>query len=85
MSKTAIVYTVPDCPRCDNAKAVLDGLGYSVETRDVDALVRGDYRDVEALTELTMNDGAVPVVVVEGQVVREGDDLYNLMKEHKEW
>lgn len=48
-------------------------------------LVRGDIADSEALTELTMNDGAVPVIMVDGRAVQEGDELYNLIKEWKEW
>ena len=63
MSNHAIIYTTPDCPRCSHAKNVLDALGYTIESRDVDALVRGDFADSEAMTELTMNDGALPVVV----------------------
>lgn len=76
---------MPDCPRCVNAKNVLTALSYTVIERDVDALVRGEYHDIEALAELSLNGGTAPVVVVDDRAVREGDDLYSLMKEHKEW
>jgi glutaredoxin len=84
-SKTAIVYTLPDCPRCDNAKNVLAALGYSVEVREAKVLARGDIHDNEASAEFHMNDGAVPIIIIDGRSVREGDELYDLVKEHKEW
>lgn len=52
--------------------------------RDADALVRGEFHDIEALAELMVTE-KYPVVIVDGRAVRAGDDLYNLMKEHKEW
>lgn len=84
MSKSATIYSLPDCPRCDHAKNVLSALGYDIVERDGDALARGDIHDNEAMAELMITE-AYPVVVVDGRAVREGEDLYNLMKEQKEW
>lgn len=82
---SAIVYSLPDCFRCNQVKAALKNLGYDVEERSAEALERGEYHDNEALSELTFNDGAVPVVIVDGKAIREGDKLYDMIKEHKEW
>lgn len=84
MTKTAVVYSIPDCPRCTNAKNVLSALGYAVVEQDGEALAQGKIPDSEAMAELVMT-GEYPVVVVDDRAIREGDDLYNLIKEHKEW
>ena len=52
--------------------------------RDGDALARGEINDAEAMAELMITE-AYPVVIVDGRAVREGDDLYSLIQEHKEW
>lgn len=83
--RQAVIYSQPGCTRCAQAKHVLETLGYSLEEEDADELIRGDFNDPEALAELHMNDGELPVVVVDGRAVREGDELYSLIKEHKEW
>lgn len=70
------MYSKPDCPRCVHAKNTLATLGYRIEERSAEALARGDIRDDEALTELTMTDGALPVVVADGRAVSEGSELY---------
>jgi Glutaredoxin and related proteins len=82
--KSAIIYSVPGCPRCDHAKNALTALSYNVIERDGEALARGEIRDTEAMTELMITE-AYPVVIVDGRAVRKGDDLYNLIQEHKEW
>ena len=78
------MYSVPGCTRCTNAKNVLTALGYDVMERDGDALAQGQINDIEAMAELMVTE-VYPVVIVDGRAVREGDDLFNLMKEHKEW
>lgn len=82
--KTATIYSIPECSRCTNAKNVLTALGYTVIERDGDALARGEIPDIEAMAMLMITE-TYPVVVVDGRAVREGDDLYNLIQEHKEW
>lgn len=82
--KSAIVYTTPGCTRCEQATNVLTALSYDVVKLDGDALARGEIHDNEAMAELMIAE-TYPVVIVDGRAVREGDDLYNLMKEHKEW
>lgn len=52
--------------------------------RDGDALAQGKINDTEAMSDLMVTE-VYPVVIVDGRAVREGDDLFNLMKEHKEW
>ena len=78
------MYSVPGCTRCTNTKNVLTALGYAVEERDGDALAQGKIKDIEAMAELMVTE-VYPVVIVDDRAVREGDDLFNLMKEHKEW
>ena len=85
MSKLAIVYSAPSCPRCSAAKNRLDALGYAVEEREAEGLTSGKYRDVEAMAELAVTGGALPVVVVNGRAVRESDDLFKLIMENFEW
>ena len=83
--KSAIVYSAPSCPRCSAAKNRLEALGYAVEERDAEGLYKGQFKDTEAMAELAVNGGALPVVTVDGRAVREGDDLYKLIMENFEW
>ena len=85
MSKPAIIYFAPACPRCSTAKNRLEALGYAVEERDAVGLASGQYHDAEAMAELAINGGALPVVVIAGRAVRESDDLYKLIMENFEW
>ena len=82
--KSAIVYSAPSCPRCSAAKNHLEALGYAVEERDAEGLTRGEFKDVEAMAELAVNGGALPVVVVDGRAVREHDELYKNIMENFE-
>ena len=73
---TAYLYTSPGCPRCSQAKLSLELAGYTVEERDAEGLTNGKYRDVEALTELTMRDYELPVVVIDGEAVDVGTLMF---------
>ncbi len=78
MSK-AIVYTLPDCPNCEQAKDRLKTMGYEIEVRDVEALTRGEIVDIEAMAELNLNNGSVPVIVIDDQAVAFGSELHRVL------
>ena len=72
------VWTLPNCPRCEKAKAGLASAGLAFEERSLDALRRGDIRDVEALAALAMADYQAPLVRWDGRFV-ERHELVTLM------
>ena len=72
------VWTLPNCPRCEKAKAELASAGLAFEERSLDALRRGDIRDVEALAALAMADYQAPIVRMDGRFV-ERHELLTLM------
>ncbi len=72
------VWTLPNCPRCEKAKAGLTGAGLAFEERSLDALRRGNIRDVEALAALAMADYQAPLVRMDGRFM-ERHELVTLM------
>jgi glutaredoxin len=64
-----IVYTNKGCPRCEQVKKELKDIGLTYEERMADDLMSGKYKDVEAMAELQMNDGELPVLTRNGIAV----------------
>jgi len=61
-----VVYTTPECPRCEQVKRVLEGWGVEFETVDM--------ATAEALTELRVNG----VFSLSAPVLMAGDDFYTV-------
>ena len=58
------VWTLPDCPRCEKAKAALRSGGFVPEEKDLRKLRSGDEPDIDAMAHLAMTGGIAPLVRV---------------------
>lgn len=63
------IWSLPDCPRCDELKAYLKDAGVPFTEKSIASLRAGEIRDDEALVELALNDGTAPLIRVHGQFV----------------
>lgn len=63
---TIEVWSLPDCPKCEEAKAKLHVAGFNVIVRDLEAVQQAKERDVSVLTQVTMQGGAAPVLRIAG-------------------
>ena len=63
----AILYGKPRCGKCKAAEEKLRRFGIPYEKRKMEDVVSGKVRDVEALTQYAMDDGALPVLVIKGR------------------
>lgn len=71
---TAIIWTLPDCPNCDEVEKALRAEGYEIDERDGERLVKAPRRDeVGALAQLAEQGGTFPVVMVDGEFRRPGN------------
>ena len=61
---TAIIWTKPDCPNCAVEKDILRAEGYDIEERDADRIDAD--KDDDAMARLQEQNGALPVVKVNG-------------------
>jgi len=64
-----IVYDMPDCTVCARVKAVLLEGGVPVEVRSLERLQRGEYKDIEAMTQLIIQGHKAPVVLGDGKPI----------------
>lgn len=56
------VWSLPGCSRCHAAKTLIASAGHDVVDGDLKAVQRGDVRDVDVLTQLTLQNGYAPVL-----------------------
>lgn len=68
--KQATMYFMPDCQRCLVMRDKLLTAGYVVGQVDLRKVLSGEIPDVEALTELAMNNMAAPLVKIDGRFVK---------------
>ena len=61
----ATIWTAPACERCDTAKRMLREAEIDFVEVDADDLMNPDHRNVDALAELNMRDGALPLIHIE--------------------
>ena len=66
MSKI-ILWTQADCPLCERVKALFVSQGY--EERAAADLLTGADKDIEAMTQLAMQDMQLPLVMIDGRFV----------------
>ena len=57
----AIVYTLPDCPRCKQEIARLEAEGVKVTERSMNDLREGKYGDPDAIADASMQGWAAPL------------------------
>jgi len=72
-----VIYTQSGCNLCCKVRESLKGKGYEVEEREVEDLLSGKYRDMDALAQLSMQNMELPVVVLNDRCVGVGDVLGN--------
>ena len=63
------IWSLPDCPRCDELKAHLMTAGVAFNEKSLVSLRAGEIRDEEALVELAINDGTAPLIRVHGHFI----------------
>lgn len=67
----AIIWVLANCPNCEKEKEILRAEGYKIEERDGERLIKAPQRDeVDALTQLSEQNGAFPVVMIDGKFRR---------------
>ena len=76
---TAVVWTLPDCPRCERVKQALRTGGVPVEVRDLRLLRSGEEPDVEAMTQLVMTGEEAPLVCIGGRFL-DPEEIAGLME-----
>lgn len=63
------IWTLADCPRCEEAKAALRKAGFNFIERSMEALRKGAILDIDAMAELAMRDGAAPLFRVDDRFI----------------
>lgn len=77
-----VVWTLPDCPRCEKAKAALRAGGLSVTERELRRLRSGEEPDVDAMAQLLLTDETTPLVRANGRFWEpEEIDVLGLLRE----
>jgi hypothetical protein len=64
--RRVILWTQEDCPLCEGVRNAFAGAA-EVEERPASALLSGERPDREAMTQLAMQDFALPLVQVDGE------------------
>lgn len=65
--KTAIIWSAPGCVKCEEVKAKLKEDGYDITVKDANDIESEE--DIEARTQLCMQNMALPVVKINGEFV----------------
>jgi glutaredoxin len=82
----AVVWTLPDCPRCDKVKAALRAGGRPVCEKNLEKLRSGEEPDVDAMAQLMLTDELAPLVRTDDRflgleeidrLIEEGDGCSN--------
>ncbi|GHV19443.1 hypothetical protein AGMMS49959_04380 [Planctomycetales bacterium] len=74
----------PDCPRCEDAKAMLTKLGYQVVEISVGTLISRPDRD-DLMAAVSDNNGQVPLMRLQGERwVTAVEELFELNRAHDE-
>jgi len=60
------VWSLPGCERCERAKAAINAAGHEAVERDLEAVRKAEVRDVDVLTQATLQNGYAPVIRAEG-------------------
>jgi len=61
------LYGKPGCGKCESAEDKVQRLGFTYSKGSIEDVVSGLVRDTEALTQYAMQDGDLPVFVINGQ------------------
>ena len=69
--RQATVWEMPTCPTCARVKSVLKRRGHEVEVRSLEALLKGQEPDNDAMVALALADGKAPLVRVDGRMLEE--------------
>jgi hypothetical protein len=68
--KKAIVWTQEDCGVCKEIISLLKAEEYEVEEREVSALIEGTDKDILAISQLAMQNTALPIVNINGKFIK---------------
>ena len=63
------VWTLPDCPRCEEVKTALTEAGFRFVECPLQKLKTGEILNVDAMVQLVMQDNAAPLTRVDGRFV----------------
>jgi len=66
------VWTLPDCPTCEQVEADLTDAGIPFVKRSLIALRDCEITDDDAMAELILRDGAAPLIRVDGRFISVG-------------
>jgi hypothetical protein len=67
--KTAIIWSQDNCIRCIKAKRRLLDLGWEVEERNVDVLMKGLDKDTDAMAQLCLQGKELPLIKLDGFMI----------------
>lgn len=73
MKRNIIIWTQEGCSLCGKIKEMFMENGF--EEKNAEDLISGDNRDIEAMTQLAMQNMELPLVMIDGEFVNAFDLL----------
>ena len=67
MGMTAIVWTLPECPKCEAVITELKRRHRKITRLSLEELSSGEEPDIDAMAHLAMTAGAAPIVFLDGR------------------
>lgn len=67
MGMTAIVWTLPECPKCESVISELRQRHRKITRLSLEKLASGEEPDIDAMAHLAMTGGAAPIVFIDGR------------------
>ncbi|MHC4871020.1 MAG: glutaredoxin family protein [Planctomycetota bacterium] len=77
MKKMVTIWTQEGCSLCEKVKEIFKGKDF--EERNAEDLINGDDRNVDAMTQLAMQNMELPLVMIDGHFVNVFDLLNDEM------
>ena len=67
MGMTAIVWALPECPKCESVIFELRQRHRNITRLSLEKLASGEEPDIDAMAHLAMTGGAAPIVFIDGR------------------
>ena len=61
------IWSLPDCERCERALSAIRDSGHEAVVCDLKAVRSADIRDVDVLTQVSLQNGYAPVLRIVGE------------------